>query len=68
MNEDQTLTKDATAPAIDHDADAAASLSQLQALNAEMEIIRAEEAKIAAEQEAALQAVRDACDAFRNPK
>jgi hypothetical protein len=61
MTEDTPVTETPAAPVIDHEAENAA-------LSAEMEARREEEAKIAAEQDAALQAVRDACNAFRNPK
>jgi len=61
MTEDKPVTETPAAPVISNDHDTAALL-------AEMEARREEEAKIAAEQDAALQAVRDACNAFRNPK
>jgi hypothetical protein len=63
----EPTTELAAEPVIDM---AAAEQEKLdnEALMAELNARREEEAKIAAEQDAALQAVRDACNAFRNPQ
>lgn len=45
-----------------------ASQDYMTAVTAEMDALRAEEARIAAEQDAALAAVKASCDSFRNPQ
>jgi hypothetical protein len=51
--------------ATDTAAEQAKEAAEHEAMIAEMEKRRAEEAAIAAEQDAALQAVKDQCDAYR---
>jgi hypothetical protein len=58
MTEDKPDTETPAAPVIE-------TADEHAALLVEMEARRAEEAVIAAEQDAALQAVRDECNAFR---